>query len=194
MAALIARTGSSSIDWIGTSMGGIIGMLMAAMPNSPIRRLVLNDVGPFLPLASIQQIRSYVSLQQEFSDIHEAERYLREIYVSFGSISDDDWKKLAVQGVRCLPNGKLALNYDPSIAHNFSIISHDIDIWPMYDNITCPTLVLRGENSDILSAGTAEQMTQRGARAQLVTFKDCGHAPSLMNIEQIKTVMDFVNA
>lgn len=194
MAAMIARTYSNDVDWIGTSMGGIIGMFIAAMPNSPIRRLVLNDIGPIIPLVAMQRICSYLSETPEFADIGETEKYMRQIYTSFGPINDKDWKHMATYGTHALQNGKLALAYDPAIARNMEIISSDVDIWAVYDKITCPTLVLRGATSDILSAEVAEQMTKRGPNAKLVTFNDCGHAPSLMNADQIKIVADFINA
>ncbi len=193
MTMMIARTGARQVDWVGTSMGGLIGMMLASMPNSPIRRLVLNDIGPFIPLAALQRIHSYVRATHEFLDIHEAGKYMREIYASFGHIDDEDWKTLIAYGIRYLPNGKVILNYDPAIVNSFDAVSSDVDIWATYDKITTPTMVLRGEMSDILTPETAEQMTLRGPKAKWVTIKGCGHAPSLMTPDQIQIVMDFLD-
>lgn len=193
MTALIARTGAPQVDWVGTSMGGLIGMMLAAQPNSPIRKLVINDVGPVIPLAGLKRIADYVGLQPEFSDVEAAERYLRKNYAPFGINHDDDWRHMATHSVRTLPNGKLTLAHDPGIALNFQTLTEDVNLWPAYDAIKCPTLVLRGAQSDIFAADTAQQMTERGAKAQLVTFPNVGHAPALMEPEQIDVVKAFLS-
>ncbi len=190
--ALIARTGAIQIDWVGTSMGGLIGLLLAAQPNSPIRKLVLNDVGPFIAMAALQRIGTYVSIVPDFANADETERYMRQIYMPFGLLSDSDWQHLAAHGTRVLPNGRLALAHDPAIAQNFVGLAQDVDLWAAYDNITCPVLLLRGEYSDLLTADIATQMTHRGPRAKLVTFPKAGHAPALMDPVQIKTIANFL--
>lgn len=192
MNALIARTGAVKVDWVGTSMGGIIGMLLASMPRSPIRRLVINDVGPFIPLAALQRIAAYVGQERNFIDLVEVEAHMRGIYAPFGTLTDAQWKHLAAHGVRTLPNGKLALAHDPAIAQNFGALMQDVDFWPSYDRIRCPTLLIRGEHSDILSAETAQQMTERGPKAKLLTIPNVGHAPALMGDDQIKAVESFL--
>lgn len=192
--ALIARTGARQVDWVGTSMGGLIGMMLAAQPQSPIRRLVINDVGPYIPLAGLQRIANYVGLLPEFVDLESAERYLRKNYAPFGITRDEDWQHMAAYGTRMLPNGKLTLAHDPGIARNFQVLKQDVDLWSVYDRITAPTLLIRGKESDILSAETARAMTTRGGKAQLVEFSGVGHAPAIMDTDQIKAVTSFLAA
>jgi pimeloyl-ACP methyl ester carboxylesterase len=192
MTVMIARADSAQIDWVGTSMGGIIGMLLAAQPHTPIRRLVINDVGPFIPLAALQRIAAYVGAPPEFSDRAEAETYMRKIYAPFGKLSDQDWQNLAAYGTRSLDNGKLTLAYDPAIAKNFTTLDKAVDFWNIYDRITCPTLVLRGAQSDILPADVAEAMTRRGPKARLIEIADTGHAPALMDRNQISLINGFL--
>ncbi len=193
MTAMIARAtdGTQQIDWVGTSMGGIIGMLLASMPNSPIRRLVINDVGPFIPLAALKRISDYVSMVAEFVDVDQLERHLRVIYAPFGITEDKDWRRMAENSCRTLPNGKLALAHDPAIARNFAALDKDVDFWPLYDQIRCPTLLIHGAQSDILTAETAHEMTQRGPKARLVEFPT-GHAPALIDKTQIEVIAEFL--
>jgi pimeloyl-ACP methyl ester carboxylesterase len=192
MTALLRRIGAPQVDWVGTSMGGIIGMMLAARPDSPIRRLVLNDVGPFISLESIKRIADYVGNKTTFADLPEAELYMREIYAPFGKLSDKDWRHLARHGTRALPDGKLTMAYDPAISVNFKAAAKDLDLWNLYEQIICPVLVLNGEKSDILSKATAEQMTKRGPKATLVTVAGVGHAPALMDKGQIDLVVAFL--
>jgi pimeloyl-ACP methyl ester carboxylesterase len=192
--ALIARTQAEQIDWIGTSMGGIIGMLIAAQPQTPIRRLIINDVGPHIPLAALKRIAGYVGMAQEFDDIEAIRQHLRLIYASFGITRDEDWQHLAQHSYRMLPNGKLAMAHDPAIARNFEALDKDVDFWNLYDKIACPTLVIHGAQSDILPDDVAQQMTQRGPKAKLVTLPGIGHAPALISADQIKLIEDFLNS
>lgn len=192
MTALYARTGSEKIDWVGTSMGGIIGMLLAGTENSPIRRLVVNDVGPFIPLPALKRIGTYVSAEPFFADATEIERHLRKIYAPFGFLSDEDWGHLAAHSWRRLPDGKLALAHDPAIGQNFMALKEDVNFWNIYDRIRCPVLLLRGALSDILSAETAEEMTRRGPHADLLEFPNTGHAPALMDQTQITAIKKFL--
>lgn len=194
MVALAARDSHTHIDWVGTSMGGIIGMLLAAQPNSPIRRLVINDVGPFIPMAALKRIADYVSLVVECADRDQLERHLRVIYAPFGITEDADWKNLTDNSFRVLPNGKLALAHDPAIAKNFAALDKDVDFWPVYHAITCPVLLIRGAQSDILTHETAQQMTQVGPKARLVEIDHVGHAPALMDARQISVIADFLDS
>ena len=194
MAAMIARTGAESVDWIGTSMGGIIGMLLAAEKNSPIRRLVINDVGPFIPLLSLKRIGAYAGMSKEFNDIASVETYMRQIYEPFGELTDENWRHLAEHGTRTLTNGKLVLAHDQTIAQAFLLIDQDVDFWSAYDRIRCPVLLLRGLKSDILSAEVAQEMTRRGPKAQLIEFPKVGHAPALMGLTQINVIAKFLNS
>lgn len=190
--ALIARMECKALDWIGTSMGGILGIYMAAQPQSPIRHLVINDVGPFIPLNALKRIADYVSMPLEFSNLDQLERHIRNIYAPFGIHEDKDWKKLAAASAFTLPNGKLTLSHDVGISKNFLALKEDVDFWTVYDQIKCPTLVLRGAQSDVLSKEVALQMTQRGPKAKLIEFADVGHAPALINNEQIEAVRSFI--
>ncbi len=192
MTALIARTGATQVDWVGTSMGGIIGMLLAAEKNSPIRRLVINDVGPFIPLLALKRIGAYVGEKPDFGDLKEVEQHMRRIYASFGNLSDEEWKHMAAHGVRSLPNGRLALAHDPAIADAFLRVDQDVNLWEFYDRIRCPVLLLRGGQSDILPPEVAQEMTRRGPKARLVEFPKIGHAPALMDPTQISVIMEFL--
>lgn len=192
MTALIARLDVGSIDWVGTSMGGLIGMSLAALPNSPIRRLVLNDIGPVIGKASLQRISDYVGLDYRFSSLDALERHLRKIHAPFGPLTDTQWQYMARYSQRKLDDGNLGLAYDPAIAHNVKLGVADIDLWALWERIACPVLVLRGADSDILSADVAQLMTERGPKAELITFAGVGHAPALMAQDQIDIVTGWL--
>lgn len=195
MAALIARMDVGWVDWVGTSMGGLIGMALAAQPGSPIRKLVLNDVGPFIPKAALERIAAYCGKAPPFRDGAALEAYLRQVHASFGPLTDDQWQHLAAHGGQRTEAG-IALAYDPGIAVPFEAVDPmtDIDLWSLWDLIRCPVLVLRGETSDLLSQETAAEMAARGPKATIVEITGCGHAPALMDPEQIKIVDDWLTA
>ncbi len=194
MAALIARLDVPSVDWVGTSMGGLIGMMLAAMPNTPVRRLVINDVGPFLPKAGLERIAGYVGKDPVFDDIRGVEAYLRFVLMGFGQLSDEEWRHMAEHSARPLPDGRFGLAYDPGIGKAFTTQPlDDVNLWPVWDRITCPVLVLRGADSDLLLRETAEEMGRRGPRARIVEVPHCAHAPSLMTGEQIAVVRGFLS-
>lgn len=191
--AIIARTGASQVHWVGTSMGGLIGMMLAAQPNSPIRRLVLNDVGPVIEQAALKRIGHYMGGDQPaFADVSEAEAYLRKIYAPFGALSDEDWRDMAMNGTRTRLDGQLTLAHDPHIADTFSVATKDLNLWSSYDKITCPTLLIRGADSDLLSPEVAEAMSRRGPRASLYVVQGAGHAPALRAQDQIQRINDFL--
>lgn len=195
VAALLARLHAETVDWVGTSMGGLIGLLLAATPGTPIRRLVLNDVGPLLPKAALERIVSYVGTDPGFDSVADLERHLREIHAPFGDLSDEQWAHLAAHSARRLDDGRVALHYDPGIAQPLrSMPIEDQDLWSAWDAIRCPTLVLRGAQSDLLLPDTAAQMQQRGPRARLVEIEGVGHAPMLMDGGQIATVRDWLGS
>jgi pimeloyl-ACP methyl ester carboxylesterase len=192
--ALIARLGVAAVDIVGTSMGGMIGMLLAALPENPIRRLVINDVGPLIAKEGLARTAGYVGLDPGFADLAALEAGLRAIFAGFGPIDDAHWREMARHSARRKPDGNLGLAYDPKIAAAFALAPlADIDLWASYDVVKCPTLVLRGGQSDLLRAADAKAMTQRGPRAKLVEFPDCGHAPSLTRPEQIAAITDFLS-
>ncbi len=194
VAALIARSGASSIDYVGTSMGGIIGMYLAAQKNTPIRRLVLNDIGPLVPKAALERIGAYVGQVPEFDDLESREAYLRVVQAGIGPLSDAEWRHLAAHSNRRLDNGKLALAYDPAIAQPFIAAQADVVMWPLYDLIAVPTLVIRGAHSDTLLAETAEEMTRRGPKAALHVVPETAHAPALMDAASIGRIEAFLLA
>jgi pimeloyl-ACP methyl ester carboxylesterase len=194
MAGVLAYADADQVDWIGTSMGGLIGILLASMPQTPIRRIVLNDVGPLISEAAIGRIAEYVCNVPELSDRAAASAYLRAIYEKIGPCTDEDYTRMVEHSLRSLPSGGFGLNYDPAIATAFANIKGDVDLWANYDKITCPVLVLRGALSDVLTTDTANEMTQRGPRAQLITVPDIGHYPGLMDFAQIAAVKKFLAA
>jgi pimeloyl-ACP methyl ester carboxylesterase len=194
MTEMIAATGATQVDWVGTSMGGLIGMIMAAMPNTPIRRLVINDVGPVVPHIGLKRIGSYAASTPTFANLEEGEKYLRTIYAGFGITEDEDWKKLAAHSFRKRADGTFTTAHDPGVTANFLAADKVPDIWDVYDRIACPVLLLRGANSDILSSETAQEMTQRGPKALLAEFPGVGHAPALLDPTQIFLIAGFLRS
>lgn len=192
LAALIARLGVDEVYWLGTSMGGILGFMMAAIPDTPVRRLVVNDIGPLIAKEGIERIVTYTGLDQSFRNIAELEAKLRETAAGFGPLTDEEWRHLAANSVRQKADGSVGFAYDPTIADGLRKAPiNDIELWDYWDCVRCPTLVLRGETSDVLRRADAEAMTRRGPRADLIEFPGVGHAPALMAPDQIAAVRDF---
>jgi pimeloyl-ACP methyl ester carboxylesterase len=194
MTALIARLDVEAIHLVGTSMGGLIGMMLAAQPGTPIRRLVMNDIGPLIAREGLLRIATYVGADPVFADLAALEAYLRQVSASFGKLTDAQWHHLAEHGARRRPDGTLGRAYDPAIAEAFKTVKDDIDLWPVWDAIKAPTLVLRGAESDLLRSADATAMATRGPRARLVEFPGIGHAPALMAADQIAAIEDFLAA
>jgi pimeloyl-ACP methyl ester carboxylesterase len=192
MAALIARSGAQTVDWVGKSMGGIIGMQVAAQANSPVRRLVINDVGPFIPKTALGRLKQFVGKDPRFASLDEAERYIRMVSEPFGALTDPQWRHLTQTSVQPRGDGAFGLVYDPAIAQAFAGPAVDVDLWVYWDLVRCPTLALRGADSDLLLHETALEMTRRGPKAKLVEFPDVGHAPMLMSADQIEVVREFL--
>lgn len=192
MAALLDYRGLEQVDWVGTSMGGLIGMFLAAQPESPIRRLVLNDVGPFIPKAALERIGAHVGEDPRFRRLQEAAAYFQQVYADFGIPDELAWSDLTLHSTTRQEDGTYALHYDPAIGDVFKQAVEDVDLWAVWDAITCPVLVLRGERSDVLTRETAREMTRRGPKAELVELAGCGHAPALMTEEQIRVVHDWL--
>lgn len=195
MVTLIARLDVPAVHWVGTSMGGLIGMFLAAMADTPIRRLVLNDVGPLITASSLARIGEYVGRAPAFASLAEAESYLRTICAPFGPLSDAQWRHLAEHSVR-RDGGGWRMRYDPAIGTPFrqAMVYQDVDLWPVYDKIACPVLLTRGAESDLLTRETALAMGARGPRARLVEFAGVGHAPMFMDAAQMTAVADFLRA
>ena len=203
MTTLMARLGVDRVRWVGTSMGGLIGMTLAAMEGSPIRQLVLNDVGAVLSGAALARIGTYVGELIEFDSRVHAHGALREIFAGFGPHTEAQWQQLTEPMLREIDgSGRVRLHYDPAIAEPFRKAypaqlpeggAHaDIDLWPMYDTISCPTLVLRGAQSDLLDADVLREMSLRGPMALTREFSGVGHAPTLMSAEQVSVVRTFL--
>lgn len=193
MITLIARLDVSSVQWVGTSMGGLIGMLIASQPHTPITRLVLNDVGPVITAASLRRIGQYVGTAPRFPTMEAAEAYIREVSAPFGPLTDAQWRHLTRYTVRPVEGG-FAMIYDPGIGEVFrqTPLVLDVSLWEVYDHIRCPTLALRGAESDLLEAATLAEMARRGPKARTVEFPGIGHAPMLMDAGQIATVREFL--
>ena len=184
----LARLELDAVDWIGTSMGGLIGMAMAAGENPPIRRLVLNDIGPFVDREALVQIQSYLELEPRFATLDEAESHLRFIHAPFGPLTDAQWRHLTYHSVVADGDG-WRLHYDPAIKAPYAALAEDdVALWELWDQIHCPTLVLHGRDSVILKAKTCEEMRERGPRAEVAHFAGIGHAPALMSEDQISTI------
>jgi len=194
MVTLIARLDVESVDWVGTSLGGLVGMTLAALPDSPVKRLILNDVGPVLTAVSLERIGTYVGKWPPLPTIEDAEQYVRAVSAPFGPHSDAEWRSLTEHVVRKNADGSLRMHYDPAIAVPFNAQSphRDLELWSLYDAIRCPTLVLRGEQSDLLTRDTVEQMATRGPRAKVVEISGVGHAPTLLHGDQIRIVREFL--
>jgi pimeloyl-ACP methyl ester carboxylesterase len=194
MVTLVARLNVETVHWVGTSLGGIVGMALAALPKTPVNRLVLNDVGPTLKAAALKRIAEYVGKAPKFETFEQAQAYIRAVSISFGLKTEAQWKYLAQIALK--PDGAgYKMHYDPAIAVPFGgpdAVVEDVSLWPFYDAIKCPTLVVRGAHSDLLDRATMEEMTQRGPRAQAVEIPDVGHAPMFMDEDQIAVVRDFL--
>lgn len=196
MLVLLARLNVPTVDWLGTSMGGLIGMFIASCTNSPIRRLLLNDVGPVITRQSLQRIAAYVGKAPDFASLAAAEAYIRLVGAPFGALSDADWQELTASSVR-EEGGRWRLTYDPAIGQSFGeveTLEADVDLWPIYDAVRCPTLLLRGAESDLLTAATAAEMRQRGPKAKLIELPAIGHAPMFLSQDQIDLARNFFTA
>lgn len=195
---MLGVLGLQDVAWVGTSMGGLIGMAMAAMPGSPIRRLVLNDVGPTIEADAVQRIANYVGVHMEFPSVAAAAEALWQISTGFGPHTPEQWLALTRPQLREAPDGSCRLHYDPAIAAPLRAITADSAaagqalLWQCYDAIQVPTLLLRGAQSDLLSAATAQAMGARGPQARLVELAGVGHAPTLVSPDQVAIVATFL--
>jgi len=194
MVTLIARLDTESVNWLGTSVGGLIGMALAAQAGTPVKKLVLNDVGPVISRVALERIGSYVGNAPAFSSLEDAEQYVRSIAKPFGPHSEAQWRFLTENWVRQDADGRWRPRYDPRIAEPYraAMPEKDLEVWPVYDAIRCPTLVLRGETSDLLSRATTVEMARRGPKAKVIEIPGVGHAPTLLSAEQIGLVRDFL--
>ena len=193
----------TKVDWVGTSMGGLLGMFLAAKRRSPIRHLVLNDVGALVPWGALFRIKGYVTRDRRFKDLDAVEAYLREVCASFGPLSDAQWRHLATHSAQDGPDGELVLRYDPGIGESlqgridpeFPIgleLMRGIDLWSLWNKVACPTLVLRGAESEVLQKETVDEMRKRKPDLEVAEFPGVGHAPALMSADQIRVVKEFL--
>jgi len=199
MVTLFARLDAQTLHWFGTSMGGLIGIALAALPNSPIARLVLNDVGPTIDPAGLARIGEYIGKPMTWASEDEAADYLLTISQGFGPHTRAAWLALTRPMLR-RDGGRFRLHYDPAIGAALRAVTPEIAaageaaLWAAYDRIRCPTLVLRGAASDVLSRETAAAMAARGPRPRVHEFAGVGHAPTIVAAEQVAVVRDFLLA
>jgi pimeloyl-ACP methyl ester carboxylesterase len=191
--SLADQLGLDEFAWLGTSMGGAIGIHLAAGAlKGRIRRLILNDIGPKLGEAAVERIRSYAGNPAQFDRVGELEHYFRTVYKPYGWLSDAQWRRLTETSVRRTAEGKVTPHYDPKMVMQFTHHPGDYDQWEAWDAIDVPTLCLRGETSDLLLPEVAEAMRSRGPRAVVVTIPGCGHAPALNVPDQFALVERFL--
>jgi pimeloyl-ACP methyl ester carboxylesterase len=204
MVALLARLNVEQVSWVGTSMGGLIGLSLASLHAqgqvSPISRLVLNDVGPVIEFASLQRIGTYLGAPMRFPSVEAGAEFLWSISQSFGPHTPEQWLALSRPQFKPAPEGGWMFQYDPAIAVPFRAFTPEIAafseamLWKAYDSVTVPTLLVRGQDSDLLSADTARAMGQRGPQAPCVEFAGVGHAPTLIADDQVACVREFLLA
>jgi pimeloyl-ACP methyl ester carboxylesterase len=194
MVTLIARLNVDSVHWVGTSMGGLIGMALAAQEGTPIHKLVLNDVGPQITSESLQRIATYVGTDPDWANFDEALAYVKAVSAPFGPLTEAQWRHLTETSIVQRPDGRWAFRYDPRIAEPFkaSFSGQEINLWPLYERIACPTLVVRGAETDLLTRDTWERMGACGPLAKLAEIPGVGHAPMFMADDQIAVVRDFL--
>ncbi|MEO6929418.1 MAG: alpha/beta hydrolase [Casimicrobiaceae bacterium] len=194
LSALIARADAQRVAFVGTSMGGLLGIVLAAQRESPLARLVVNDVGPVLEPAALARIATYVGHEPSFASYADIAAYIRQVSAPFGNLGVEGWEHVTRSNVRQHADGRWYLAYDPGIAVPFRDAAAPPDLWPLWDAIRCPTLVLRGAQSDLLSRATADAMTSRGPRARVHEFAEVGHAPMLIDSAQVEVVARFLES
>jgi pimeloyl-ACP methyl ester carboxylesterase len=199
--ALIARAGARAgaalrLDWIGTSMGGLIGMMLASAAGTPVRRLVMNDIGPELAKEGLTRIGTYAGADPLFDSFDAGVAQLRELLRAWGPLDDQQWLELARHTLRQRADGRYGLHYDPAIAAALrdKVFDEDVDMWATWERVACPVLILRGRDSDLLRAGAARRMCERAAPTELIEYDGIGHAPSLLVPAQIEPIVRFLTA
>lgn len=192
MAQFVAPLGRP-VDWIGSSLGGIVGLMLAAGPTTPLRRLVLNDVGTLIPAAALARIRDYIGFAPALPDIPALEAHLRKVHAPFGTLSDAEWRAMAIHSARVLPDGRIGVHYDPGIAVNVKAqLPGDVDLAPLWQARACPVLLVRGATSDLLLPETFAAMAADGA--EMHTVPGAGHAPMLNDAASIARIAAFLGA
>ena len=197
------RSAKAKLDWVGTSMGGLIGMFLAAKRGSPIRRLVLNDVGALIPWSALFRMKGYITRGRSFKSVDEVEAYVRNVCAPFGPLTDAQWRHLAQHTARQNGDDSYALRYDPAIGENLHghvdpefpmgpDMMRGIDLWNVWSKVECPVLVLRGAQSEVLLKKTVDEMRERKPDLEVAEFEGVGHAPALMSADQIRVVKEFL--
>lgn len=200
MVTLLARLNADTVHWFGTSMGGLIGMGLSSLADSPVRKLILNDIGPTLNPAALTRIGDYLGQDVRFDTFEEAAQYIRDISTPFGPHSDSEWHKLAADVLRQDKDGKWIRHYDLRLSVPFksatpeSAKMGEAMLWAAYDAIRCPTLLVRGAESDLVSPEVARLMSERGPKAELIEIEGVGHAPTFMHADQIAIARKFLLA
>jgi pimeloyl-ACP methyl ester carboxylesterase len=197
MVTLIARLDVAQVDWFGTSMGALIGLGLAALPDSPVRKLLMNDVGPTLNYLALSRIGEYIGQDLRFDSYEQGRDYIRLISAPFGPHSEGEWDKLARDVLKQGEDGRWKRHYDLALALPFKSLTAEhakqgeAALWAAYDAIRCPVLLVRGNESDLLSRETAQLMSERGPRAKVVELSGIGHAPTFMHADQIALARGF---
>ena len=194
MVTLIARLNVDTVHWVGSSMGGLIGMALAAQEGTPIRKLVLNDVGPVITAESLHRIGTYVGTDPDWATFEEALAFVKFVSAPFGALTEAQWHHLTETSVMQRPDGRWVFRYDPRIAEPFraAFADQDVNLWPLYEQIKTPTLVIRGAESDLLTRDTWEKMGSCGPLAKLAEIEKVGHAPMFQSEDQIAIVRNFL--
>ena len=210
MNALIARTRAQHIDWIGTSMGGIIGMMLAALPNSPIRRLILNDVGPQIPIHGLRRLAKYIGNEPNFKSMDEAKEYFKANYKEFGIRNEDQWTTFTEHSVEQRAPNVFAVKVDPGVKNPKSTLQmvsdffhhphrslegilYDVDLWAVWKKIRCPVLVIHGVHSDLLTTPIIKRMQRSHEHTYLYEIENAGHAPALLDSEEHEEIYHWLN-
>lgn len=211
MNALISRTKAQQFDWIGTSMGGLIGMMMAAMPNTPIKRLVLNDIGPQVPIFGLRRLAKYAGKEPEFKSLDEAKKFYKLNFSEFGTLSENQWDNFTNNSVEEIAPGRYLARVDPSIKNPKSTLQvvseffhhphkalegilYDIDLWSIWKDVKCPVLVIHGAHSDLLTPEIIKRMQRSHDKTDVYEIEDAGHAPALLDITQHETIEHWLNS
>lgn len=191
---VIAHTGAGEIEWVGTSMGGLLGLLLASRPFNPVRRLVLNDIGAFVPMDALQQIARSLQAPTRFDSLEALEAHLRRTHRDWGEIADAQYRHLTRHHARRTRDGGFSLHFDPHIARLFQpmALAPGLFFWDAWYRVRCPVLMIRGESSDVFPAEVARTMVEIKPEAELVEIPGAGHAPSLMTPSQIAIVRNFL--
>lgn len=179
--------------WLGTSMGGTLGFLLASTHlQKQICKLILNDIGPILLSKPLHRIGAYLGQKMRFETLSELKAHLKKMHFPFGPLSESQWEEMAIYSARKLEDGAWTHHYDTRIADNFAKLNQDLDLFPFYDQVKCSTLLIRGKFSDLMTRELAENMSQRGPKPECWVIEDAGHAPMLHRPEEAETIIEFL--